>query len=101
MLKQVNTHSASEQDINGVLKELFSRCMNIPKTELDDEESFFSLGLSSLIHAEVIQALTRPFPDLPSTVLFEYPNFKMLSAFLEQMHPDLERIHQVIASGDI
>jgi acyl carrier protein len=101
MLKQLNTQSATQQDINRVLKELFSRCMNIPTTELDDEESFFSLGLSSLIHAEVIEALTTPFPDLPSTVLFEYPNFKMLSAFLEKKHPDLERIDQVIAKGDI
>lgn len=71
-----------ENDIKRLLRALFASCLNVPISQLDDEDSYFSLGLTSLIHHEVISDLTKVFGDLPSTVLFEYPNICLLAQYL-------------------
>ncbi len=61
---------------------MFCQHMNLSLEEVTDDDSFFSLGLTSLIHAEYFKSLCHSFGELPSTVLFEYPNFNLLSEYL-------------------
>ncbi len=75
------------QAVRLALKEFFARYMNVSKDQFNDEDSFFSLGLTSLIHAEILDGLAQSFPGLPSTVLFEHPNFEMLSQYLQARGP--------------
>ena len=93
MLTEAFCEEVPESDINKFLKDMFSKCMNVPIDRLDDEESFFSLGLTSLIHAEIMNNLTRSFGELSGTVLFEYPNFRLLARHLAETksHPRDER----------
>ncbi|MGZ8245099.1 SDR family NAD(P)-dependent oxidoreductase, partial [Methylomagnum sp.] len=46
------------------------------------DESFFSLGLESLLLQELQEELGRVFPKLPPTLLFEYPNAEALTGYL-------------------
>jgi len=83
MLNNKDGHQpASNVEIREYLEKLFSTCMNVSKEELDEGESFFSLGLTSIIHAEVHCRLSKVASNLSSTVLFEYPNLKLLTSFL-------------------
>lgn len=82
MLSEVGCDAVSESEIEKFLRELFSRSLNISTEAIDLEESFFSLGLTSLIHQEVINSLTKSFGELSSTVLFEFPNLCLLKQHL-------------------
>lgn len=73
-----------EAAIRDYLERLFAECMDVPRQDLLGEESFFSLGLTSLIHTEVFARLDGLADGLPSTLLFEYPNLDELSAYLAQ-----------------
>lgn len=75
---------ANESEIRAYLEELFSGFLNISKDELDEDESFFSLGLTSVIHAEVHAELCKLTSDLSSTVLFEQPNLVLLTSFFNE-----------------
>lgn len=87
MLTDSAERTVTESDVKCYLEHLFSSCMNAPVEELGDEDSFFSLGLTSLIHAEVLNNLTDIFGELSSTVLFEYPNFNLLAKYLAEKGP--------------
>ncbi len=73
---------AIDTEIRDYLKKLFATCLNVSEEELDDGESFFSLGLTSIVHTEVHSRLSRIASDLSSTVLFEYPNINLLTSLL-------------------
>ncbi len=82
MLSEAGCDAVSETEIEKFLRELFSRSLNISAEAMGLEESFFSLGLTSLIHQEVINSLTKSFGELSSTVLFEFPNLRLLKQHL-------------------
>ncbi|MET1255396.1 acyl carrier protein [Aliikangiella maris] len=71
--------SNSQDVIKDSIKQVFGHCMNLSTETITDDESFFSLGLTSLIHAEFHKQLCQLYGDLSSTVLFEYPNFELLA----------------------
>ena len=84
MLTESAERTVTENDVKGYLEHLFSSHMNISIDELDDEDSFYSLGLTSLIHTEVLNNLTGTFGELSSTVLFEYSNLNLLTKYLTE-----------------
>lgn len=79
----------TSESIKKQIKVLFCQHMNLPVEEVTDEDSFFSLGLTSLIHAEYFKSLCHDFGELSSTVLFEYPNFNLLSEHLYEQVQNL------------
>jgi len=87
MLKPSAAQVASEQEIRVYLLKLLACFLNVPADALAEEESFFSLGLNSLIHAEVLARLMDTFGELSSTVLFEYPNLTLLAEHLAERRP--------------
>lgn len=76
--------AASPAEIDAYLRELFGRLLNLPGEALGADESFFSLGLTSLLHQEVIADLNKSFGELSGTVLFEYPNLRLLGGHLAE-----------------
>ena len=50
--------------------------------DIDIEESFFSLGVESIIIQEIMVELEKEFDHLPPTLLFEYPNINQLAECL-------------------
>lgn len=91
MLSKADGPAGRPTDVAAHLRELFGRCLNVPEGQLDEDESFFSLGLTSLIHHEVVSSLMKTFGELSSTVLFEYPNLRLLAKHLatRRMHSNL------------
>jgi len=89
MLSDEATNLVTKEDIKAYLLQLFSFQMNVTVEELDDEESFFSLGLTSMIHTEIHSQLCTLIPDLSSTVLFEYPNMELFTHYLYSQHLDV------------
>jgi hypothetical protein len=103
--------SADAVQVKVLLRTLFARCLNLAPAQIDDDSSFFSLGLTSLIHHEVLSLLSRFRTDLSSTVLFEHPNLALLSrhlagpdaastaAALEQALRDVSPAPDALAAG--
>lgn len=83
---RVADDAADAVQVKALLRTLFARCLNLTPAQIEDHSSFFSLGLTSLIHHEVLSTLSRVRADLSSTVLFEHPNLSLLSRHLS--HPD-------------
>lgn len=90
MLEERQSEPGSESNIKQRLKNIFMQSMSISSADLDDEDSFFSLGLTSLIHGEVVIQLNKEFGELSSTVLFEYPNFHLLAQHLAEKTASLK-----------
>ncbi len=84
MLSPAASGVAPEAAIEIYLRELFGRLLNLPGEALGEDESFFSLGITSLLHQEALVDLSKFFDELSSTVLFEYPNLSLLSGHLAE-----------------
>jgi Phosphopantetheine attachment site len=84
VLSQAVPRRVDPVEIDAYLRELFGRILNVPGEVLSEDESFFSLGLTSLLHQEVIADLTKSFGELSGTVLFEYPNLSLLGGHLTE-----------------
>ncbi|MGA1790296.1 MAG: thioester reductase domain-containing protein [bacterium] len=55
--------------------------------EIKRDESFFSLGVESIIVQEIMSELDKKFENLTPTLLFEYPNICELAEFLKDKTP--------------
>lgn len=89
MLEEALSDPGSESNVKQRLKNIFMQSMNLSTANLDEEDSFFSLGLTSLIHEEIVIQLNKEFGELSSTVLFEYPNFYLLAQHLAEKTANL------------
>lgn len=90
MLEEERSDPGSESNVKQRLKNIFMQSMNLSTANLDEEDSFFSLGLTSLIHEEIVIQLNKEFGELSSTVLFEYPNFHLLAQHLAERTANLQ-----------
>ena len=89
LIQEERGNLVTKDKIRAYLLRLFSFHMNVTVEELDNEESFFSLGLTSMIQTEIHSHLSTQVPDLSSVVLFEYPNLDLLTDYLYSQHNDV------------
>jgi polyketide synthase PksM len=73
----------------GVIKryliDMICRKLDIEETLIDENEPFFTLGITSLISEEIYNSLCLYFRSLSPTILFEYPNIQSLSTHLSKI----------------
>ncbi|MGA1867996.1 MAG: thioester reductase domain-containing protein [bacterium] len=55
--------------------------------QIKRDESFFSLGVESIIIQDIMSELDKKYDTLPPTLLFEYPNINQLAAYLKDQSP--------------
>nr|AGS77291.1 polyketide synthase [Myxococcus fulvus] len=75
---------AQVRNVEGYLRELVAKRLGLPGPGFDETESFFTMGLDSLILQELMAELDREFSGLPPTLVFEHPNLKKLVAYFEK-----------------
>ncbi|QAT84741.1 polyketide synthase [Corallococcus coralloides] len=73
-----------KRDVEGYLRDLIAARLGLPGPGFDATESFFTMGLDSLILQELMAELNRTFRELPPTLLFEHPNLQKLVAWFEK-----------------
>lgn len=79
--------------VSNYLKKTICEVMKITLDSVEDEKSFSEYGIDSLIVLEILKPLQKQFGYLPSTLLFEYPNFsKLTDYFLEKQKEALQRL---------
>lgn len=67
------------------LAALVARTLNTDPQSVPRQEGFFSLGLESLMIEEIVATLEKQYSGLRPTVLFDYPNIKVLATHLAQL----------------
>lgn len=75
------------------LKKIICEVMKIPPDSIEEDNNFSEYGIDSLIVLEVLKPLQKQFGYLPSTLLFEYPNFsKLTDYFLEKQKEAFQKL---------
>ena len=72
----------SRPTVEKELVELFGRRAEIAEIDLRNSDSFFALGVDSLLLEEIMSELATVYDDLSPTLLFEQPNFGALADHL-------------------
>lgn len=75
----------NSKNLTMYLKKIIGSKLDLAESDLDEHTAFFSLGVTSLISMEILNALANYYVDLSSTLLFEYPNIETLSEKLCQL----------------
>ncbi len=63
------------------LKQAFADVLGQSGSDIDTDARFQGIGVDSLINQEIVDRLARIFPELPSTILFEYTTIRQLAAY--------------------
>lgn len=72
------------QALEAYVVELVASKLGLDTEEWDEEESFFTLGLDSVILQEVMATLNTQVDNLPPTLLFDYPTVKKLRQYFQE-----------------
>ncbi|RKI20291.1 SDR family NAD(P)-dependent oxidoreductase [Corallococcus sp. AB030] len=83
-VRPAREQGAPKRDVEAYLRELVATRLGLPGPGFDATESFFTMGLDSLILQELMSQLNRTFRELPPTLLFEHPNLQKLVAWFEK-----------------
>ncbi|WP_437923085.1 SDR family NAD(P)-dependent oxidoreductase [Sorangium sp. So ce291] len=70
--------------IEGDLRRLVAAKIQADSSDIDAEESFFSLGVDSVALQEITEQLEQVYGSLPPTLLFESPNIRRLARYLAE-----------------
>ncbi|MGZ5558026.1 MAG: SDR family NAD(P)-dependent oxidoreductase [Methylobacter sp.] len=63
------------------LKQAVADVLGQSGSDIDDDARFQGIGVDSLINQEIVDRLARIFPELPSTILFEYTTIRQLASY--------------------
>jgi len=98
-----NTHQVAEtslpdanfiQSASRYIKGLIATVLKIPEEELDDNETFETYGIDSILIIKLTNELEKSFGTLAKTLFFEYQNFKDLVHYFLTEHR--ERLEDLI-----
>ncbi|MBN2531292.1 MAG: SDR family NAD(P)-dependent oxidoreductase [Spirochaetales bacterium] len=87
-----DNNEVKEKEIDGeklhdYLVGIFSEKSGCPPEDIDDETSFFNLGIDSIIIEDVMGLLDKKFEKLSTTLLFEHSHMKSLVEYLKTKKP--------------
>ncbi|MGR8931281.1 MAG: SDR family NAD(P)-dependent oxidoreductase [Gammaproteobacteria bacterium] len=82
----VKTKKDSKIAVEGLVKDIFSQCLNLQPSDLKSTATFDQYGLESVMAVEIKKLLEATFGDLPVTVLFEYQTVDDLVGYLLANH---------------
>ena len=74
-------------EIHSLVKMLLSKVLGFPESELDENKSFFDMGLDSLTAVQLSNHLKTALGEkcpVTSTVAFNYPSIQALTEFIEK-----------------
>jgi polyketide synthase PksN len=84
--------SALAQKLEAYLKATLAEVTQLPVTEIDSDERFEEFGIDSIVVTDFNFRLEKGLGPLPKTLLFEYPNFRVLTRHLvAAFQPQLAR----------
>ncbi len=71
--------------------------------KINHRESFFTLGIDSILLKETMGILEKKYDNLPATLLFEYPNIDKLAAYLkERLAPkEIDRLTSEFGAANV
>ncbi|MGW8956313.1 SDR family NAD(P)-dependent oxidoreductase [Paenibacillus sp. NPDC055715] len=90
-MSNTEIHRTGDEDcrfnpLESFITGLISSHLGMPPEELEWDESFFTLGLDSVVLMEVMAKLNERFDHLPPTLLYDYPTmYKVLDYFRERI----------------
>ena len=67
-------------------KAVFAEALGQPGGNMGDDARFQSIGVDSLINQDIVERLAKVFPELPSTILFEYTSIRQLLGYFVKNH---------------
>lgn len=74
-------------DFKSIITKLISKATQIPATEIDEEESFSSLGLDSITALDIVGELENEYKlILNPTLLYEYDSISRLSGYFSNLN---------------
>ena len=71
-----------DTQVETYLTALVAKTLDMDPEDLDCEESFFALGIESILVQDIVDQLGKMYENLSPTLLFEYPNVSELAQHL-------------------
>ncbi|MGA1868339.1 MAG: thioester reductase domain-containing protein [bacterium] len=93
-VKKKETSESRTLTLETYLKDLIASKLDSKPEDINKDDSFFSLGIESIIVQEIMSELEKKYENLPPTLLFEYPNIRELVAYLKDKSPGLSSLHE-------
>lgn len=84
----VNHHQLRDNSMV-FIRELFASTLKISPEQIDDTTPFIEYGVDSIVVVNLTNVFRETFPDITSTLFFEYPNIEALVEYFLDSYNDV------------
>ncbi|WP_308159058.1 SDR family NAD(P)-dependent oxidoreductase [Amycolatopsis magusensis] len=78
--------SVADSSVLEFVRSAFREVLQVPDERLFEDETYENFGIDSLTSSQVVDRLTTVVPELPATLLFEYPTIRELVDYFTTHH---------------